>query len=221
MKRIKLFENFSINDYLWPEYRFWIDQLYPEELFFLAIHSAIIEKEGKRSGTKAFFPVEIDSPNDTLEFESDSWREDEGEQNFEVYLNILSSVEDPFYISFDANATCYFTPYFSGDYYNPPEGGEPILNDVNVENLYILDPVKDTEFFLEGKDYKYQSPFINLQNLSNAAAYLSIDFLSFDDDKSGIKLQEIPKGLLDKCEEIRKTKSELTKGYNIMGRFSS
>ena len=43
MNHIVLFENFSNPKYLWPDAKFWIEDLYPEEICFLAIYNDLIQ----------------------------------------------------------------------------------------------------------------------------------------------------------------------------------
>ena len=61
MKNIKLFENFD-SKYLWPEAKFWIDKLEPEELCFLGVYSYMLEKESDRN--QPLFEVEYDGTNE-------------------------------------------------------------------------------------------------------------------------------------------------------------
>ena len=59
MKNIKLFENFDAK-YLWPEAKFWIDKLEPEELCFLGVYSYMLEKDKKQP----LFETEYDGTNE-------------------------------------------------------------------------------------------------------------------------------------------------------------
>ena len=124
MKNIKLFENFD-SRYLWPEAKFWIDKLEPEELFFLGVYSYMLEKDKKQP----LFETEYDGTN---EAEPD----EDGDGGLEMSFTFPVAKAE-----YSPSLTCELTfsgdylPYDPGDYNNAPEGGGYVLNNIDIESI--------------------------------------------------------------------------------------
>jgi hypothetical protein len=208
MKHLKLFENYN-SKYLWPDGMFWIDRLEPEELCFLGVYSYMLEMDKKQS----LFQVVYQGTSET---EPD----EEGDGNFEMIFDFPVSVEKDEgypYLTCNVNFSGGFSKYYPGNYNDPPEGGEYQLQSVEIEYAYYLDKNEVNEYDLDNMEYK--SEFITKANMINLLEYIASYFISNDDDNTDSTKPEIPQGLKDKCEEIRKTIPDIVRGYGMINRF--
>lgn len=210
MKNIKLFENFD-SRYLWPEAKFWIDKLEPEEICFLGVYSYMLEKESNKN--QPLFEVEYDGTN---EAEPD----DNGDGSLEMLFAfpVAKAEYDPS-LSCDIQFSGRFSEFYSGNYYNdPPEGGEYELNDINIGDSYYLDKDQINEYELDKMEYK--SEFVTKSDMTNLLEFIAGYFINYDDDRTDSKKPVIPQGLKDKCENLRKEMPNVTKGYGMISRFT-
>lgn len=193
MNIIKTFESFSTKT---PEAKYkdsegWLRYLYPEEVAYLMLYSYWNEKN-------PVIPVKcIDGCSFEMEEES---------QSFEVYLESPMSGEQASVI-IDGGFGGSFTPWISATYHNPPEGGEPILEYLEVETVHYYDDVNEVDETLYGsKDgYKFQSDIITIDKISDAAYAAVQDLVEAYDFKADyIKNLEFPEKLTEKIEQIRK-----------------
>jgi len=193
MNNIKTFESFSSKN---PEPKYkdsegWLRYLYPEEVAYLMLYSYWNTKN-------PIIPVKcIDGCS--LEMEEES-------QSFDVYLESPMSGEQAS-VTIDGGFGGSFTPWLSGSYYDPPEGGEPILEYLEVETVHYYDDVNEVDETLYGSkdDYKFQSDIITIDKISDAAYAAVQDLVEADDFKADyIKNLEFPEKLSEKIEQIRK-----------------
>jgi len=209
VKNIKLFENFD-SKYLWPEAKFWIDKLEPEELCFLGVYSYMLEKKNNRS--QPLFEVEYDGTNEAEPHE-------DGDGRFEMLFTFpVAKAETYPSLSCDITFNGGFSEYYPGNYNDPPEGGEYNLDDIDIESAYYLDSNEENEYDLNEMEYK--SEFINKADMTNLLEFISSYFISCDDDRTDSTTPEIPQGLKDKCENLRKEMPNVTKGYGMISRFT-
>lgn len=207
MKNIKLFENFDAK-YLWPEAKFWIDKLEPEELCFLGVYSYMLEKDKKQP----LFETEYDGTN-----EASIYVDGHGSLEMSFTFPVAKAESSP-------SLTCELTfsgdylPYDPGDYMNAPEGGEYVLNNIDVESFYYLDKDEVNEYELDNMQYK--SEFITKLDVINLLKYIASYFIEHDEDSTDSKPPVIPQGLKDKCENLRKEMPNVTKGYGMISRFT-
>jgi len=204
VKHLKLFENFD-NAYKWPEAKFWLDKLEPEEICFLGLYSLDSKKE-------KLFEAEYEGPTDVDPDEQD------GEGSLEMSFTFPVAKAE-----YSPSLTCEiifsgdYTPYDSGSYYDPPEGGEYILESIETESAYYLDESEDKEF--EMLEIEYKSDFIKKTDLVNMIEYFALNHISYSEDETDVKKPEIPQGLLEKCENIRNQNPDLLKGQGLLNRF--
>ena len=207
MKNIKLFENFD-SRYLWPEAKFWIDKLEPEELFFLGVYSYMLEKDKKQP----LFETEYDGTN---EAEPD----EDGDGGLEMSFTFPVAKAE-----YSPSLTCELTfsgdylPYDPGDYNNAPEGGEYVLNNIDIESFYYLDKDEVNDYELDNMEYK--SEFVTKLDVVNLLKYIATYFINHEEDSTDSKPPVIPQGLKDKCENLRKEIPNVTKGYGMISRFT-
>ena len=207
MKNIKLFENFD-SKYLWPEAKFWIDKLEPEELCFLGVYSYMLEKDKKQP----LFETEYDGTN---EAEPD----EDGDGGLEMSFTFPVAKAE-----YSPSLTCELTfsgdylPYDPGDYMNAPEGGEYVLNNIDIESSYYLDKDEVNEYELDNMEYK--SKFVTKLDVINLLKYIASYFINHGEDSTDSKPPVIPQGLKDKCENLRKEMPNVTKGYGMISRFT-
>jgi len=210
MEHLKLFENFD-SKYLWPEAKFWIDKLEPEELCFLGVYSYMLEMNGKQP--QPLFEVVYQGTSET---EPD----EEGVGSFEMIFDFPIAVqkgESYPYLSCVVNFSGEFSEYYPGTYDDPPEGGEYQLQSIEIESAYYLDKDHINEYELDKMEYK--SGFITKSDMINLLEYIASYFINFNDDRTDSKKPVIPQGLKDKCEIIRNEDQALKKGYGMMSRM--
>ena len=207
MKNIKLFENFD-SRYLWPEAKFWIDKLEPEELFFLGVYSYMLEKDKKQP----LFETEYDGTNKAVTYV-------DGHGSLEMSFTFpVAKAESSPSLTCELTFTGDYLPYDPGDYMNPPEGGEYVLNNIDIESFYYLDKDEVNEYELDNMQYK--SEFITKSDVINLLKYIASYFIEHDEDSTDSKPPVIPLGLKDKCENLRKEMPNVTKGYGMISRFT-
>ena len=205
VKHIKLFENFN-QEYKWPDAMFWLNKLYPEEICFLALHSLGLRKD------KLFEVV--------YEGSTGVDPDDEGSGSFEAFFKIPMAEGNGYSsLSCEISFGGDFTPYDSGDYYNPPEGGDYILEEIDTEFANYIDELDENESDLLSMEY--QSEFIKKDTMVRMIEYVSLDYINFSEDETMVSKPEIPQGLLDKCENIRNQDPELIKGQSLINRMGS
>jgi len=220
--RIKLFENFSNSSsvYLWPEAAAWIEDLYPEEICFLAVYNGIIEYNNKRSYSKnkstVLFPMELDGYN-SYDLESDDY-DDDGECSFELFYEIPSRDQNNCTLSFEISGRGHFTSVRRGGYMEPDEGGEPVLDDVDAESIYYLDSEENLEIDFSSGSYTFKSDIISKKELMDVIIYAGYERIEAEDNTK-ISKPEIPQKLIEKCEEIRKNYPDIVKGGSLLNRF--
>lgn len=201
MKHLKIFENFN-EAYKWPEAKFWLNKLDPEEICFLSLHSFESRKE-------KLFEV-------SYEGSTDAEPDEEGSGSFEAFFKIPIG-KGYSTLSYDVSFSGSFTPYDSGDYYNPPEGGDYILEEIDIESAYYIDESEENEFDM--LDFNFKSEFITKSDLIKMMEYFSLDCISYSDNETELDKPQIPQGLLDKCENIRKQNPDLISGQGLLNRF--
>ena len=207
MKNIKLFENFDAK-YLWPEAKFWIDKLEPEELCFLGVYSYMLEKDKKQP----LFETEYDGTNKAVTYV-------DGHGSLEMSFTFpVAKAESSPSLTCELTFTGDYLPYDPGDYMNPPEGGEYVLNNIDIESFYYLDKDEVNEYELDNMQYK--SEFITKSDVINLLKYIASYFIEHDEDSTDSKPPVIPLGLKDKCENLRKEMPNVTKGYGMISRFT-
>jgi hypothetical protein len=203
VKHLKLFENFN-NAYKWPEAKFWLDKLEPEEICFLGLYSLDSNKE-------KLFEAKYEGPDYE---ESD----EKGYGSLEMFFEFpIAKGQGYSTLSCEIRFSGDFTPYDSGDYYTPPEGGEYILENIEIESAYYLDESEDNESELLETEYK--SDFIKKADLVNIIEYFALNHISYGEDETDVKKPEIPPGLLEKCENIRNQNPDMLKGHGLLNRF--
>jgi hypothetical protein len=204
VKHLKLFENFD-NVYKWPEAKFWLDKLEPEEICFLGLYSLDSKKE-------KLFEAEYEGPTDVEPNDNSSYG------SLEMFFQFpIAKGQGYSTLSCEIRFGGDYTPYDSGSYHNPPEGGEYILESIETESAYYLDESEDKEF--EMLEIEYKSDFIKKTDLVNMIEYFSLNHISYSEDKTDVKKPEIPRGLLEKCENIRNQNPDLLKGQGLLNRF--
>ena len=207
MKNIKLFENFDAK-YLWPEAKFWIDKLEPEELCFLGVYSYMLEKDKKQP----LFETEYDGTNEAVIYV-------DGHGSLEMSFTFpVAKAESSPSLTCELTFSGDYLPYDPGDYMNPPEGGEYVLNNIDIESFYYLDKDEVNEYELDNMQYK--SEFITKSDVINLLKYIASYFIEHDEDSTDSKPPVIPLGLKDKCENLRKEMPNVTKGYGMISRFT-
>jgi hypothetical protein len=203
VKYLRLFENFT-NSYKWPEAKFWLDKLEPEEICFLGLYSLDSKKE-------KLFEAEYEGPDDEEPNEK-------GSGSFEMFFQFpIAKGQGYSTLSCEIRFSGDFTPYDSGDYYTPPEGGEYILENIETESAYYLDESEDKEF--EMLETEYKSGFIKKADLVNMIEYFALNNISYSEDETDVKKPEIPQGLLEKCENIRNQDPGFLRAHNMLNRF--
>ena len=210
MEHLKLFENFD-SKYLWPEAKFWIDKLEPEELCFLGVYSYMLEMNRKQP--QPLFEV-------VYQGRSETEPDEEGAGSFEMIFDFPVAVqkgESYPYLSCVVNFSGEFSEYYPGTYDDPPSGGEYQLQSVEIESAYYLDKNGVNEYDLD--TMKYKSEFVTESDMFHLLEYISTSFIDHYVDGTDTKKPIIPQRLKDKCEIIRNEDQALKKGYGMMSRM--
>ncbi len=221
MKRIKLFENFDNEwKYLWREAALWIEELHPEEICFLALYVSIVEYNKNlfynRSTEDLLFPIKTDYKS--YELEPDTYNDEDGISNFELYYEIPSKNKENCTFSIDVTCSGYFTEIRRGGYMEPDEGGEPILDSVEFNSAYYLDSKEETEIDFSDNSYTFKSDILTKKDLTNIIEYAAAQRIEADDNTDAQK-PFVPQRLMEKCQEIRKNHPDSVKGGNLLNRF--
>jgi hypothetical protein len=201
-----------MND-LWPDATFWIEELYPEEICFLSMYSDIYNSEWRKE--TPFFRLE--STPGGIELEDDG--EGGGKVDFFITLEIPTKDGDDCILEIEAKAFGRFNPYEPATYYEPAEGGESILEEVEVVGAYYTNPSGDIDINFLDKSYKFQSDIINYDLLISLMDFLAYFKISTNEEEIDINEPKIPKELIEKCENIRKKYPEIRAGYELLKRF--
>ncbi len=219
MNHIELFENYFNRkqetpiEYLWPEARFWLSRLEPEEISYLAIYSFICQKE--RGNNKPLFEVEYQGSSENSPEEGD-------DGSFEFYLGIpINDNENKETLEATLSSEIYYsggyTKYYAATHYDPEEGGEFILNNISVGTTIYIDENGDKEYNLESM--QYNSTFVNPQIIDSTLIEACEYLINSSDSQVDYKPYGLPQGLIDKCESIRKEYPDLVKGVSMLNRF--
>ena len=229
MKYLKLFEDFTefINDPLikWPDAPFWILKLHPEEICYLAMYSDGLKNKSNRTKEEYPIPISGDRRSGDLELNED------GGVSFEMYYSIPTK-NDEVTFSFEVDGRGGFTKYSPATYYDPEEGGETILDSIEILNPYYIDDENNIEIFFE--KYTFKSDIITKNDFYGMMEAISdskiISSESEIDDSFLSKYPIINKNenspiykLYKKCEEIRKNDPDLKsiiKGSSVARRFN-
>ncbi len=215
MRSIKTFENFSSSHYLWNDASFWLEELHPEEICFLSMYSKKIEDTKYRKNNEIpLFKVDLDAPDEVSMEEDD----DDASASFEM-IYIIPSKNGDATLSFEVSASGYFTPVRTYGYYDPPEGGDLILDDIDIDSVYYLDFEENFETDFSPGSYTFKSEFIDKKMLTDLMIYVAEERIPSEESRVKTNLPSIPQGLLDKCENIRKKNPSVMKGYDIISRF--
>ncbi len=217
MRSIKTFENFSSSHYLWNDASFWLEELHPEEICFLSMYSKKIEDTKYRKNNEIpLFKVDLDAPDEVSMEEDD----DDASASFEM-IYIIPSKNGDATLSFEVSASGYFTPVRTYGYYDPPEGGDLILDDIDIDSVYYLDFEENFETDFSPGSYTFKSEFIDKKMLTDLMIYVAEERIPSEESRVKTNLPSIPQGLLDKCENIRKKNPSVMKGYDIISRFKT
>jgi hypothetical protein len=171
----------------------------------------MLEKESNKN--QPLFEVEYDGTNETDPDEQD------GEGSLEMSFTFPVAKAE-----YSPSLTCEiifsgdYLPYDPGDYMNAPEGGEYVLNNIDIESSYYLDKDEVNEYELANMEYK--SEFVTKSDMINLLEFIAGYFINYDDDRTDSKKPVIPQGLKDKCENLRKEMPNVTKGYGMISRFT-
>lgn len=216
MRRIKLFEDFSADKkYLWPDSMGWIEELYPEEICFLTLYTSIIEIE-KKSSEVPLFPIVQE--NDTSDLVPNEYDQDEGVSNLYLYYEIPSKKQKNCSLSIECKGNGHYTEFIRGRYMEPDEGGDPILDSVDLESAYYLDSNEDIDINFIENTYSFKSDTISKKDLINMMTYAAIQMIEAE-DQTRVTKPVVPPGLYEKCESIRKKYPDLVKGTDLLSRM--
>lgn len=209
MNNIKAFENFSNDPYLWPDAKFWIEDLYPEEICFLGIYSDIVSNSTRKDTP----PIQVDSSNEEYQLDYD-----DGKVSFEIFYEIPSKNNKNCSLSVSIEASGHFTPVIPETRYQPEEGGEPILDSIEIESAYYLDSEENIEVSFGDASYDFKSDIITRKDLIDAIRYSAYTKIDSINHTMTLKKPELPNGLIEKCEEIRKKNPDVIKGHRLIRR---
>lgn len=218
MNHILLFENFSDHKYFWPDAGFWLEKLHPEELCFLAIcNDVIMLRNSNTVKEKPLFEM-ISDNSERHTLEPDTYDQDDGIANFEINYEIPCGKESC-NIYAEIKAKGEFGPFYPATYMQPSEGGESILNSIDVEFFSYSDSKNDFEALFIDPTYVFKSDIIDKKKLISAIEFAASLRVDSDEDKTDTNPPVIPDKLMEKCESIRKEIPDIVKGSSVLSRF--
>jgi hypothetical protein len=201
MKKIELFENFNNN--VKPKYddsQWWLNYLYPEEIAYTIIYSKFAK-------------------NPIIETETTYWpdwvlyNEDDDYQHTEFEGFITTKVMDIYSeVIIDGAFSGGFTPYIPGNYMDPPEGGDAIVDDYELGRIIYSDyySEKEEEIVIEGgkvtNSYEMKSNIITPELIEEIAMILVEDSISGENESTFkfTNIRQFPEKLIEKIDGIRK-----------------
>ncbi len=217
MNHLVLFENFSDHKYVWPDAGFWLEKLHPEELCFLAVcNDVIMMGNSTIQKEKPLFEMIMD--NSTYSLDPDSYDEDEGSASLEFNYEIPCGKQNC-NIYIEAEAKGGFGPYTSASYMEPAEGGEPILNSIEISFMSYINSEDTFEALFTDNSYVFKSEIIDRNKLISAVEYAATLRVEADEDRTNTVKPAIPDKLMEKCESIRREIPDIVKGASTLSRF--
>lgn len=236
MKYLKIFENFDSDERIkWPEAPYWIHELYPEEICYLAMYSDALKNYYERpsrlrpSNDNPVYPIPVDGTREKHSIGPD----DDGDVDFEMYYIIPSNKGDITF-SYEAKGNLEYSKYYPATYFDPEEGGESTLEELEITNTYYLYETKDeneADVEINFSNYQFKSDIITNKDLFGmmeaiAGDKVDCNHLAIDDsylnkflvDKTDSLIYKLYK----KCEEVMKTVPNLDsikRGAAILRRF--
>jgi len=210
MKNIKLYEEFN-KTYLYSDSRFWLHKLEPEESAFLMIWTQLLEQENYNNNKPALFKINFEQ-SESIDYNDD----DSGRVDVTIFTESIG--EDDTSVYFESRYAGYRSKYYPGDYDNPPEGGDLLVNYVEIEDGISYYSGVDGEQY-EFDNYEFKSPFVTRNSLYELAKYLSSYYISCENVEEDIKKPELPGGLMKKIEDIRDQNPDLKKGASVINKF--
>ena len=201
MRNIKIYESFNGgNKAKYDDSEWWLNYLYPEEIAYIIIYS--------RFAKNPIIEVEdVDWPDWVLYNEDDDY----GHTGFEAIISTKfmgENVDVGIYGDFSG----YFTPYRSGNYMDPPEGGDPIVDNYELDQIIYSDHYNENgeEIIIEGgkvtNSYQIKSNIITPEMIQEISTILVEDSIAESNETTYkfTNLRQFPEKLTEKIEEIRK-----------------
>lgn len=236
MKYLKIFENFDESHMIkWPEAIYWIHKLYPEEICYLAMYSDALKNYNERdfrfrySNDNPVYPIPVDGTREKRSVDPD----EDGDVDFGMYY-IIPSEKGDISFSYEAKGGVEYSKYYPGTYFDPPEGGESTLEELEIIDIYYLYEAKDeneADVEINFSNYQFKSDIITKSDFFGmmeaiAGDKVNCNDLDIDDSYLSKFLWEKPDSsihkLYKKCEDVMKTIPNLDilkRGNAILRRF--
>lgn len=201
MKNIRLFESFQKDgDVKYPDSEWWLNYLHMEEICYLILYSEYKEPIifVERAEWPSIWQLEDDGDRDAS-------------SSFEILLTTPVRGENAD-VTVDGSFSGYFTPYIPGTYMDPPEGGDPMVSNYEIEYIQYLDNFEseEREIFIDGSDnVNSQSDIITIDMIRNLCDHIVEENIGSENETvwdipEGRKEPILPQSLIDKIERIRK-----------------
>lgn len=180
--------------YKYPDAEYWIHYLDPLDAAYLLLFS---ETHKNIMSSKIITPG-LDRRGKQIYFELDDG--DEGEANG-IIEELQIGFDDTVWLDISGSFSGYYTRFIPATHWDPPEGGESVLTDVEIDYIYYSSPVEDMleiePKMFEGKDYTYRDTL-------NMAVSVAEEMISTSDNefKSGILPTNLPKSITDEIDRI-------------------
>lgn len=201
MRNIQLFESYTnSNSSKYKDSEWWIKYLYPEEVLYLILYSDYDPKN----------PIIKIEEIDKVDWNLEEFDDDQGRTDFSIALETKMSGESVGAF-IEGNFRGYFTPYISGGYMDPPEGGDPIVEDYEIDWIQYLDEnIEDIEIWIEDEKpvkYEFKSDIVNLDMIKKLCYCIVEDNIMYNNEITFKYIRdkiEFPHELTEKIDNIRK-----------------
>jgi hypothetical protein len=173
--------------YKYNDAEYWLEYMTPAEAAFLILFSYYYDST-----------MDVNIQDGTKEIEFDD--SDEKSYSFETCIGFKDTEN---FVWLDGAVSGYTQGGSSGSYWEPPDPGEDILDDVNVDNIFVTTPVEEA-LELTDLEVKNSDSLITYKDIDNMARRAISEIVRCEDDKLKITvLKEIPAPLVEKIERVR------------------
>ena len=201
--------------YIYPHAEHWIHLLEPVEITYLMLFAYCkIDHYNKT----ALIPVKASGKPYVLDHD-----EEHGSTTLDIHLtpdeSIYNKTDDLYEVTVEFSWSAHYSPWDSGDYMNPPEGGEAFLDDITVDDILLY--AKDDDQKIDYDTIKSQTTAFTYKDLNAVAEDASKSQIEGADDQTDSNSYKFPPALDEKIRGILKdnhiviTNSRLSKEYGI------
>jgi len=184
--------------YVYPHAIHWLHLLEPSEIAYLILFSYCNVNHKEKV---SLIPAKSTNRSYTID------DEEHGSSTIEIFVipdeNSGRNIEhDTYEVTVEYSFSAHHSPYISGDYMNPPEGGEAFLDDVTVDSIILYAVDNDVE--INSELIKSQTSFFTYKDLNYVAEDAAKSDIEGAEDMTDSIVYKFPKELDAKIKGILK-----------------